>query len=33
MKIPSVEKMPKAKYEAAMKVIKLEAERAGVKLC
>ena len=33
MKISSVEKMPKAKYEAAMKVIKLEAERAGVKLC
>lgn len=33
MKIPAVDKMPKAKFELAMRTIKLEAERTGVKLC
>jgi len=33
MKIESLEKLPKAKFANAMSIIKLEANRAGVKLC
>lgn len=32
MKIPTLDKMPKDKYDLAMRTIKLEAERTGVKL-
>jgi hypothetical protein len=32
MKIPTLDKMPKEKYDMAMKTIKLEAERTGIKL-
>ena len=32
MKIPDLEKLPKAKFDIAMKTIRLEAERTGVKL-
>jgi hypothetical protein len=33
MKIASIDKLPKDKFESAMKTIKIEAERLGIKLC
>jgi hypothetical protein len=33
LKIPSLDKLPKASFKKAMDLIKLEAERTGVKLC